>query len=478
VGLHYTQLVLVLSALGLAGGALGGWWLGGALVDLYADYFRFPLLAWHVDPSTGAIAALLTLGAAAAGGAVAIRRAFRLSPAVAMAPPMPTRYRPGVLAKLMGRLGVSQPTRMIVRHLTRWPVRTGLTATGIALSIALMILALFFVASVEQVVDVYFFQSQRQHMTVTFAEPRPADIEWELARLPGVLQTQPARVVPVKLRAGPYEKRQSLIGMAPQGDLSRTLDSQLRPFSPPPQGIALSAKLADDLRVRPGDVIMVEAMEGRRPTVQVEVTALVEEYLGFATYMPLAAVNRLMREGPVISEVHLLIDTLHQEALDRQLKNTPGVAGIVQQQASLRSFRETLDQTMFVQVFFYTLFSGIVAFGVSWNAARIALSERSRALASLRVLGFSRGEVSYILIGELGVITLLALPLGVTLGLAMVRAMAPLLQTDMYRFPAVVNAATLGWSVLVVAVASLVCWWMIHRRLQRLNPAEALKTRD
>jgi len=424
------------------------------------------------------VTAGISVLAGAIGGLNAVGQAIRLSPAVAMAPPVPTRFRAGVLSTLAKALRLSQPTRMIFRHLTRWPLRTALTIAGIAFSVALMVLALFFLDSVERLIDVYFFQAQRQHMTVSFVEPRPGRVEQEIRHLPGVLATQPARSVAVRLKNGPFEKRQSITGIVPGADLNRLLDRDVRPVEPPTGGIALSKKIAQDLRVGIGDIVRVEAMQGRRPVADIPVTQIVEEYMGFSAYMSLDALNRFMGEGPTVSEVYVLVDDAVADVLYERLKETPAVAGVIQRKAALQSFRHTMEETMYVQIFFYVVFSSMIAFGVSYNSARIALSERSRTLASLRVLGFTRAEIAYILLGELALMTLFALPVGAAMGYAIVWLMSPMLNTDMYQFPAVIDASTIGYSLMVVLVSAVICWWMMRQRLMKLDLIAVLKTRE
>lgn len=478
VGWQYLKLVGVLTLTGLALGLIGGYTFGQLMTGMYTTYFQFPLLAYQVDPSVFSLAAGVSVLAGAAGGLNAVRQAVRLSPAVAMAPPLPPNFQSGSYSGLAASLRLSQPTRMIFRHLWRWPLRTGITVAGNAFSVALMILALFFLDSVEQVIEVYFFQAQRQHMTMTFEEPRPGRIEEEVRHLPGVLATQPARTVPARLKHGPFEKRQGITGITPGADLNRLLDRDMRPVEPPPGGLALSRKIAEDLFVEVGDTVTVETMEGRRPIVDVPVTQIVEEYMSFSAYMSWEALNRLMGDGPTVSEIHLLVDERHADALYRQLKNTPAVAGIIHRNAALASFRQTMEQTMYVMIFFYIAFSSLIALGVTYNSARIALSERARALASLRVLGFTRGEVAYILFGELAMITFLALPVGALAGYGLVWLMSPMLNTDMYQFPAVIAPSTYGYAVLVVLVSALICWWILRRRMRNLDLIAVLKTRD
>ena len=478
VGAVYLKLVLILVSAGLLLGILGGYWMGNVLVNMYQTYYKFPLLPSSVDPTVLITAALVSLGAGLAGGLGAARQAVKLPPAVAMAPPIPTSYRNSGLAKLFTSIKISQPTRMIFRHFTRFPIRSGLTIMGISFSVALMITSLFFLDSVEKVIQVYFFQAERQTLTISFVEPRPGRIEQEIKNLPGVITTQPVRTVAARLRNGHLSDRKSILGIVSGADLNRMLDNEEKVIEPPPGGIALSKHIAEDLNLNTGDLITVEVLQERQPVVQVPVVRLVEEYLGFQAYMHLDALNRLMKEGPTVSYIHVLVDSQHADELYASLKDLPAVAGIAQQTATLNSFRETLDNTMNIMIGFYVALATLIGFGVAYNAARIALSERSRALASLQVLGFTRLEVTYILLGELGILTLLSLPVGCLLGYLMAIGMSPMLKTDLYNFPFVINTSTYGWSIIVVSASAILCGFMTRQRIYNLDLLTALKTRE
>ncbi|MFL2771511.1 MAG: ABC transporter permease [Rhodospirillaceae bacterium] len=478
VGAVYLKLVLILVTAGLLLGMLGGYWMGNVLVNMYQTYYKFPLLPSSVDPTVLITAALVSLGAGLAGGLGAARQAVKLPPAVAMAPPIPTSYRNSGLTKLFTSIKISQPTRMIFRHFTRFPIRSGLTIMGISFSVALMITSLFFLDSVEKVIQVYFFQAERQTLTISFVEPRPGSVEQEIQNLPGVITTQPVRTVAARLRNGHLSDRKSILGIVSGADLNRMLDNEEKVIEPPPGGIALSKHIAEDLNLNIGDLITVEVLQERQPVVQVPVVRLVEEYLGFQAYMHLDALNRLMKEGPTVSYIHVLVDSQHADELYASLKDLPAVAGIAQQTATLNSFRETLDNTMNIMIGFYVALATLIGFGVAYNAARIALSERSRALASLQVLGFTRFEVTYILLGELGILTLLSLPVGCMLGYLMAIGMSPMLKTDLYNFPFVINTSTYGWSIIVVSASAIVCGFMTRQRIYNLDLLTALKTRE
>ncbi|MDH3969656.1 MAG: ABC transporter permease [Rhodospirillales bacterium] len=478
VGWHYLKVVLVVAGLGVVLGFAGGAYLGRVMTELYTEFFRFPFLYYRLSPDVFAMAALVTLSAAVLGTINAVWRAVRLPPAEAMVPAPPAVYRRTAIERLEPRGLVGQPTRMVFRHIVRWPLRAAMTTLGISLAVAILVSSLFFYDAIEHLVQVYFHHAQRQDVTVTFTEPSAERIVHEIGRLPGVLAVEPYRAVPVRLRFGHRSERVAITGLEPGAALHRVLDARLRPAAIPPDGIVLSTKLAELLAAAPGDVLTVEVLEGRRPVRQVPVAALVEEYIATPAYMDRHAVNRLMSEGPVLSGAYLQVDAREAEALYRTLKDTPVVAGVGLQTVMLRTFRETMAETMDIMISFYVAFGGLIALGVMYNSARIALSEHGRELATLRVLGFTRFEALYILLGELGVLTLLALPLGCLIGYGLAWFFAWSFDTELFRIPLVIERATYGAAVLVVLVAGAASALIVRRRVDRLNLVAVLKTRE
>jgi putative ABC transport system permease protein len=478
VGLQYLKLVLVLVGAGLVMGLAVGYWLGGGMIGIFGDYYKFPLLSYRVEPQVFSLAAFVSILAGTVGGLGAVRQAVRLSPAVAMAPPMPTVYRRSLVSTLFSRFNVSQPTRMIFRHVTRWPLRTALTITGIAFSVAILVSSLFFLDTVQHVMSVMFFEKDRQTLTVSFVEPRAGTVEEEIRRLPGVLATQPVRSVSARLHAGTRTERTGINGIVTHANLSRLLDTNINPVEPPPGGLALSGLLAKKLGVGVGDIVRVEVMQERRPLKDLPVVQIVEEYIGSSAYMSLDAVNRLMLEGPTVTGIHVLADRNRVDELYQHLKETPAAAGVMITTAALDSFQTTMESTVYVQIAVFVAFATLIAFGVTYNSSRIALSERARALASLRVLGFTRGEVTYILLGELGIQALIALPVGCVLGYGLALLMSPMLNTDMYSFPMIISDSTYGFSVTVVAVSAIVCGFLVKRRVYNFDLVSVLKTRE
>ncbi len=478
VGWHYTKFVLAIVGIGIFLGFAGGAWLGRGLTELYTDFFRFPFLYYRIDFSTFLIAALISVLVALAGTLGAVRRAVKLPPAVAMQPAAPPVYR----RTLPERLGLTQrfgqATRMVLRHIMRRPMRSGLTILGIAMAVAILISSMFMLDSIEMIIDVQFNRINRQDVTVSLVEARPAGVVREFEAMPGVLRAEPVRAVAVRIRNRHLSRRTALIGMTPGSDLGRLLDQDLHPVSMPPEGLVLSAKLAEVLGVGRGDRLTVEAMEGRRPTAQIPVTAVVEGYIGTSAYMDFGALNRFMGDQPMVSLAYLQTDPLRETELYRKLKDAPAVAGVTIEKAAVESFRDTLAESMLLMTTFNILFAGMIAFGVVYNSARISLSERGRELASLRVLGFTRAEVSWILLGEFALLTVAALIPGFVIGYGLSWAMAEGFETELFRIPLVIERGTYGFSALVVLSAALLTGLVVRRRIDHLDLVAVLKTRE
>jgi len=346
------------------------------------------------------------------------------------------------------------------------------------MSVAVLVTAMQWLDAIDHMVDVYFLDAQAQHVSVGFAEPRSSEVVRELGRLPGVQTTEPMRAVAAKVRRGWREEREALQGLPAHQELYRVFDAEGRAVDLPPEGVVISTMLARMLDVRVGENITVEVLEGRRPVFDVPVAATFETYIGSPAYMEIGALARLMRERPSVTAVHLRVDTNQSPALFRELKALPRVSSVTVKEAAVQTFHETMAQTITIFVSFFIVFSCALAFGVTYNAARISLSERGRELATLRVLGFTRAEISYILLGEVALLTLVALPLGCAAGFALASLIVQAFETELYRVPLVILASTYGWAIVIGLTATAVSAFLVRRRVDRLDLIAVLKTRE
>jgi putative ABC transport system permease protein len=476
---HYLKFASVIVLLGAVIGIALGWRLGRAMTGLYTDFFHFPLfhfrlLPWVVLAGTGA-----ALAAAFGGALAAIRGVVKLRAAEALRPPAPAEFRPLIVERL-GYARVFTPAqRMILRNLERKPVRAALTVAGIAGSVAILLSGTFWVDAVEYFIDVQFNQAQRANVFVGFAEPVAERARRELERLPGVSRAESIRAVPVRLVAGHRHYRTTLTGLPDGATLQRILDRDLREARPEPAGVLLTTRLADRLGVAPGDMLVAEMLEGKRIKAPLRVAGTVRELVGMNAYMPLEELNRVAREGPVISAAGLRVERDEEPRLLARLKEIPGAAVVIVTRTLLETFRATSAKNILFFTTILTVFAATIAIGVVYNNARIQLAERAWELASLRVLGLTRGEVSVLLLGELAMEILVAIPLGFVAGYWLCWLMIALMQHgEVMEFPLVILPDTYLYAGAVVAAAGVASALIVRNRIDNLDLVAVLKTRE
>ena len=450
---HYVKFALAIAAAGALAGIGAGVWLGALMMGLYTEYFRFPVFEYRLstDVAIGALGMSLVVGAL--GAQSAVRRAVRIPPAEAMRPEAPARYRRSLFERSWRGMRLTMATRMIFRNMERQPVRSATSVVGIAFAVAVLFVGLAFIDVMDDLINRQFILSMRQDATISFVEPRSSTAAFAVRHLPGVLDVEATRSAPVRLRTRSASRTLGISGVPPAGRLNRIVDRRGDTVTVPEDGLVMSRLLGEILGVGPGDSLQVEILEGRRPVRTVTVAVLVDDSMGLQAYMNVDALRRLLREGGVVSGAAMTVDPAALERFYAEIKLVPAIAGVALREITLRNFRETMGETMNVLIFSFVLFAGVIAFGVVYNSARVSLSERSRELASLRVLGFTRREISSILLSELMVLTLLAIPVGLAGGYGLAALLSLAMDTESYRLPLVIRPATYGFAALITAAA-------------------------
>jgi putative ABC transport system permease protein len=477
IAVHYLKLVLLIVGVGLLLGLALGKVLGTLLTGLYAEFFRFPSFTHSIAPELLFISLSLTVGTAVLGTLNAIAATVRLAPAEAMRPPAPGRYRRTMLERL-GITAIAPALRMILRSMERRPWRTALSIAGVAAAVAIVIMGNFFRDAIEVIVDRQFNLSLRSDVTVWATDPLPDRARLELARLPGVTAVESTRFVNVTLVNGHRRERTLIRGYPGAPVLYRIIDADAHETRPDGAGLVLTDRLADKLGLHAGDRVQVEVLEGRQRVFEATVDKTVEEMMGLNAYMERRALNRALGEDDVSTGFVLGLERGGEAALLEAMRALPRVAGTFSKASMLRNMQEISARNVRIMSTILTAFACVIAVGVVYNNARIALAERSWELASLRVLGFTRAEVSGLLLGELGLSIAVALPLGMLLGWALVHGVAGLLASDQFFFPVVIRPRTYGWAALAVLFAALASALIVRRRIDQLDMVMALKTRE
>ena len=480
VGLHFLKFVLVVVLLGTSLGLGLGYGLGRLFTQFYGRYYQFPAMAYQASVGVMAGAIAVSLGAALAGAYQAVSAVVSLPPAQAMAPEPPARFQTTLIERLGLQPWLSPPWRMVLRNLERRPLQALLSMVGIALGVAMLVVGRYFSDGIALIIDRQFYQVQRHDLTLVFQQPLGERVTYDLAHLPGVMQVEPFRSVPARLRLEQRSRRVNLTGLTNPSTLQQLLDDQGHGRPLPPQGLLLTTKLAELLGVEVGQTLELEVLEGERPVRSVLVVGLVDELVGLAAYMDRYALSALLGEAPSLSGAYLRVEAPALPSLYRQLKQMPAVASVAQRQTALDQFKSTIAATSGMMNSVIILFAVIIAAAVIYNSARIALSERQRDLATLRIIGFTQGEILLILLGEQALITLAALPLGGLLGygLAWWLNQSPAQNTEVVRVPFIIEPDSYLFAALVTLLAATASGLVVGRQLQRLDLVAVLKTRE
>jgi len=479
VGRHYLGLVAVILAPASVLGVAGGAWLGRVVLALYQGVFRFPDLTFRLSGGVMATALLCSGGAALLGALWAVRAAVSLPPAEAMRPPAPARYRRGLIERLhLGTLMGAGGT-MVMREIERRPLRTLLSSIGIAGAVSLIILGHFGTDSLSNYLEAFFRREQRQDLAVTFDRPVDPRAVEELARLPGVLRAEGLRAVPIRIRHNQMSRDSVLMGLPSSTELRRLVARGGHEVSIPDDGVLVTTELGKILGLRAGDRLDGEVLEGDRPRVRPVVAGFVDEAVGLQIYARADTVAGLEGDLGAVSSVLLSVDPPALAAVEERLRRSPRIIDVSDVAADVQRLRDMNGAAMDVWTLVSVTLAAAVIFGVVYNNARIALATRSRELASLRVLGLSRAEISAILIAGLAVEVALAVPLGLYIGHQWaIFFFTHAVDRETFRFEVLIEGRTYLLAAAVAAIAATASALWVRRSVDRLDLIGVLKTRE
>ena len=475
ISTHYLKMVLLISGAGSVLGLSLGAWMGTGMTEMYTEFFHFPMLRYNFSIEVMIFAVAFCTVAAVIGTLWAIANAAALPPAEAMRPASPVEYHESFIERTGVHRYLSFLSRIILRQLERRPFRALLSALGMAFALSILIFSFFMEDSMNYLMDVQYDLTQREDVNLTFVEPRSYQALEEIKALPGVLAVEPIRNVSANLKFKNYHKKTTIVGLITKPDLRRVIDEQLKPVSIPPDGLVINRKLADILHIRVGDRLEVEILEGKRPTLLIPVTMITREFIGLGAFINIDRLNQLLDEAPKVTGVSILLDDNHSAIVYQKLKQMPAIMGLNIISVLRQIFEDIMAENLLKMVSTNILFASFISFGVIYNTARIAISERGRELASLRVLGFTRREVGYLLFGELGVITLISIPLGIWVGNGLVKAMVNSLDSELFRIPVYLENNTYGYAVLIVLGCTIFSFILVWRQVNQIDLVSAQK---
>tara|TARA_R110000868_G_scaffold113042_3_gene303770 strand:- start:1967 stop:4333 length:2367 start_codon:yes stop_codon:yes gene_type:complete len=475
---HYLKLVMIIATGGAIVGSIMGIAAGHSMAVFYQHYFKFPFIVFQLDPRAFITGFGVSIVTASVGGLLVLKQVFVLTPAVAMRPAAPPDYHQSGQGLKRLYHWLDQPSRMVLRRVLRQPGRMAGSVAGIATGMALSVGMTTVVTGFDSAIDLTFSVVDRSDASVTFIQPMGDQAVFELQALEGVTYVEPFRNVAVVFRHGRYSYRGAINGLTNTARLYRALDAAHNPMLLDQQGIVIAQPLANMLHIRPGEVITVDVREGHQPVLHIPVIGVADTLLGAPTYMDINWLNRYLHEPERISGAYLSLDSHSRDSVCQAIKNMPAVAGMTLKSDRLAAFVNMMNSGAGAMRYIIMLVAAAITFGIVYNAARIAYAERERDLASLRVIGFTRGEVAFVLLGELALVTLLALPLGSVLGYYVSMGIAQGFSTDLYQIPATFSAANYGVAGVSVLLAAVASGWLVKRDIDRMDMVTALKSKE
>lgn len=478
VGAHYFAFTAFTVALGAGLGVAVGYAFGNWMTGLYARVFSFPDFHFTLVPWVAGSAVLLAVLAGAGAALISVRAVVRLPAAEAMHPPAPARFHRTLLDRMhLGAL-LSAPVRMVVRELERRPLRTALTVLGIASSVAIIIAGTWWNGAFSNLVDHEMFRRDRADVLIALNEPREIAGLEAIRRMPGVLLAEGSRTVAVRLKHDAHQYRTVVMGIDPGARLRRLLDAADRPLPLADGSLILTDRLARVLEVRRGDVVELEPLEGSRHATRLHVTAESGDLMGMYAYVTRRDAARLAGEGDTFNLARVRLDPASDTAFYEAVRDTPGIAAAGDKRRMVTHFRATSQHNLLMFAAILSAFATCIAVGVVYNSARITLAEQSWELATLRVMGFTRAEVSWTLLGQLGAEMLVALPIGWLAGTALAALILELISSEQFRIPLFIDSLTYTLASVVMLAAGVGTAFVVRRRIDQLDLIGVLKTRD
>lgn len=478
IAAHYLGLAAVIGVLGTGAGWVFGWLIANAMIGLYGDFFRFPFIIrdWGTDALW--VSGMLSMATVGLGGLRAVWSSLKLAPAEAMQPPAPPRFTRGLADRLFSHVHLRQTTMMIFRSIIRWPGRAAITLFGVSASVGVLVMSYFIFDAVERLGDSVFQQANRQQVTLMLAHPQTLQAVQDATTLPGVLRAEGSFAIPVRAINGHHTRLTALQAHSAKTELARLVDDAGRVLHPPSEGVILPSMLARALAIQSGQALRLETLTAPRIVLDLPVVEIISQGIGQEVHISAAALFRAMDSVEQVNMIHLAVRSDRMEELNSAIKQTPAIAGLSDWSEVRRQFDATLSENLLTMVAIYTLIGVLIAVGVVYNAARIQLSERSYELASLRVLGFSRAEVGYVIVGEMMLLTLVAIPIGWVFGYWLALRLVETMSTDMFQIPFHITRRTFALAAIAVFGSAFVSAMLVRRRLDKVHLATALKARD
>ena len=477
---HYLKYALFVGVIGSGIGLILGLMLSAEYIKLYNQYYVFPYLKYHIYPDVALIGVGMTLSFCAVAGFLSVSKILSLMPAVAMRSESPQAGKKILMEKMtfIWKL-LSLKTKIIIRNLFRKKSRFIVGMVSIMLSGSLLIISLSMNDSTNYLLKFEFFEIEKYDLKVMFFEPRSMESINELKRFDFVSSIEPILELPVSIQREWRKKDIAVTGISSDPKLLKisTNTSYNKNLD---NGIIVNEKLAQILRLKIGDEIQLKSLKkGERRKRQFIIKGINNQIFGLPCYMDIKTLGKSFLQGVVASGALIKLKKGYDmEAIKKELKKYPAIASTQFKQQFIASFNEAITGTMFVSLFILFIFAGSIAFAVIYNTTIISIMERRIEIAVFKVLGFTDKEIVKIIFNENNLLGICGIAVSLPLGTFLNWLIGLAYDTEMYRFPMIVNTGTYVITIIMlmsfVYLSNVLCMKTIHK----IDVVEALKARE
>lgn len=476
VASYYFKVTSVIVFFGAVIGLGLGHWLGRAMIDLYGDFYRFPTLKYDFTYLELLLSIVVSLMVALAGAYFSLRHIFQMQPAEAMRPPSPPSYQKAFLESQAWFRQMQIRTRMNLRSMVNFPVKTTLTGLGMCFSVVILVSGLFWQDCLDFLILAQYSFVQKESGRIQLTHDVSPRAVKEVESLQGIVEAEGYRQSVVKVKFGTREETTSIKGFPDQARLQGLVDEDLRDIALSKSQIFISRILSDQLKVGEGDTIDIEFTEGREPKFQLKISRIVDSLMSNELITSRRTLAQMLKSDDLVNQI-LFRSLQDTSVLYTKLKSMPNILSISYKDSALEFFEQNSARFIGVIAVIISIFAGAIGFGVAFNSLRVALAETDWELATLRILGFTTPEVFFILFSEILILLILFLPVGWVLGYWNGRVLLNMMSVEAFQIPFIIDPMTYAWATLILFASVSVSAFFIFRLVARLDLVATLKSR-
>lgn len=470
--MHYSKYALVMGIIGAAVGISGGLALSAPMSRLFVTYFNIPVVKINIFPIYVLKALLLTSLFCVASGLLGARSVLRITPADSMRPEAPRSGKRVLLERIpVIWESLSAGWKMVIRNVMRTKRRFIFLVLGLALSFAINTVPLWETNALTSMFTLQYGVYQKMDYTVELTQPMDDSVIAELKELIVMKAIEPKLEYPFELKHGWLKKSVIVIGVPVDTTFYEFRNPGNQKIQLKRNNILLTESLAKTLQVSQGDILTIRNFLPGRDDVVVRVGGISRQYLGSNAYMDLQTMQELLMGKGVINGVNLA----SQDDIKEKLKDVKRVASIRTAQEMKDSFLEFMD-TMILATRMYMIFGGILSFAIIYNATLIGIMERNQEFSAMRVMGYDTRTIFGIITRENFLMAVMAIMMGIPLGLGMMKAMEGAFSSEMITFPRLYPS----WVFIEAGLATLffvtLAQLSTYKKIRDLNFIDVLKS--